>query len=854
MVTFNVNGQSSVPPRSGGNTDREYARAQASAARAQGTDYAAAQSQASGKSRDESAAWTQHAAAQKAHNARMEALWRKEESQYEAQLRDQARLQHRFNPLSARGRDPLTPSSRSAFLRSANTLEFQAQQHASKYGSSPFAATAFADMRRSVGTHDQAFHTANALRLGNLGQRAAVTREYSELVKIQHELQRIEKITERSAKFASSPTDQSNLIRQRDALLTARSRISSGMSGNSPLRNRIGTSAAKTTMALGAAGALMEQPEVAAVAAIVAAPYVANKFYSGLVSLQQPYLSYVDSTEQISRGGRFRGSDLRKVTMRNGGPVQYTPTFERTPFANRYALGPLDADKILNDYGVGVTGGDDARNVLAAARGAFLSPEMGGLSQDTYSKYLGQGRALGAIQGGAAFNSTSNAYLNQLEKIMTLAVSQGLDRSRVANVMSGLQRQAAAGGALSIDSTDFASLFERLVSSGAPGMRDGSGVISVSQGINNTMKGLGTSDSIPANIVMGTLFDKNGGAPKTEDALRTFLNVNKKDWNSSWVNTPAAQQALINYKAAVANGNAPLADRYLGQLLNGHPQAAEALFEKSPFAKLSPDLAAIALSNFANIPLDQAIAIQSGYQGGGGGSAPGPGGIPGPGPNGRNGVTAVPGGPMQMLDYYKRKYNLTTAQAAGLTGDIYPEGNITGNQLDQPWGKGGLGFMQETGPRRRKMEAWMKANGYDDPTDRAGQLAYQAQEPEFLSALDRVRQQNTARGSADAGFPYENAPGQLGNRENAADAYNTQFRGMTDAQRDSLNKQADRQAADIDASKYVSDATAIFKNATDSFAGSVAAFANAVMKANTNARGYNSDGLWVNLPQSGATK
>lgn len=130
-----------------------------------------------------------------------------------------------------------------------------------------------------------------------------------------------------------------------------------------------------------------------------------------------------------------------------------------------------------------------------------------------------------------------------------------------------------------------------------------------------------------------------------------------------------------------------------------------------------------------------------------------------------------------MADLMDR-YGLTREQAAGIVGNLAHEsGNFT--QLQElnplvPGSRGGFGYAQWTGPRRRQFEAWAAANGLD-PTSyeaNAGFLFHELDNTGEGRVLDVIRRMSTADASAEAfsnvflrpGIPHMQSRVALANR------------------------------------------------------------------------------------------
>ena len=191
-----------------------------------------------------------------------------------------ARYSDQLAGLEKRGAtESLTPSKFSAFDRSIDKFEAVIRRFEAKMGSSAGFDSRINQLRNGMGNMDAAYRVANALRLGNRGQRFAEDRSYTDLSKVQHELRRIENLIAKQERFATSPSAQAALERSKQAIYVARSRIDAGLSGNHPIVNKVGG-------ALGSAGALLGNPIIGTALALagtaIGAPVVANKMSLGL--------------------------------------------------------------------------------------------------------------------------------------------------------------------------------------------------------------------------------------------------------------------------------------------------------------------------------------------------------------------------------------------------------------------------------------------------------------------------------------------------------------------------------------------------------------------------------------------
>lgn len=100
-------------------------------------------------------------------------------------------------------------------------------------------------------------------------------------------------------------------------------------------------------------------------------------------------------------------------------------------------------------------------------------------------------------------------------------------------------------------------------------------------------------------------------------------------------------------------------------------------------------------------------------------------------------------------------FNLTREQAAGIVGNLGHESAGFRQMQEQkpmiPGSRGGWGWAQWTGPRRRAFEAWVKEKGLDPKSDEAnyGFLRHELQTTQ-KGALTAVRRQSSAMGAMQA--------------------------------------------------------------------------------------------------------
>lgn len=492
-----------------------------------------------------------------------------------------------------------------------------------RWGRSPFGVSDIPTVTGSgLGTMHGAFRVQNIARLGSMGQRAAENRSWTELVKIEHELHRIERTTAAQLKFAKSPAEKAAVQRQENAILHARERIAAGGSGNSPAMNALGRVG-------GGLGLLLRNPKIdLAVGAITSAVMLPRTIYGvekAIYSQQAPWINFKLNAAQIARGagGGLRTSDLTKLLVNTGLGPSVAPGMSIPPWMSALGLGPTDALKDLNAFGTAPRNRRQAQGIITGIRNAFLMPGLG-LSEDRVASLGATANTLGyfgngALTGSRNYEEAFNKYFNKLAKVSESATAMGLDRSRVVQTIAAATMQnAQRGGLAPMAIGPLAQLWGRLASSGSPEMRSGEGVLSVLQGEQKTTQGFGIGGPAGPNLVFSSFLSRHGGAPKTQAQFAKQLQLSS-DTERKLQLSPAAQQAWKAYKSAVQHGS-PDALQFLGQYISSEPEAVNRIFAGSAYGSISgrPDLQARMQAGFENITIGQSLAYQSGSNPAGG--------------------------------------------------------------------------------------------------------------------------------------------------------------------------------------------------------------------------------------------
>jgi hypothetical protein len=105
-----------------------------------------------------------------------------------------------------------------------------------------------------------------------------------------------------------------------------------------------------------------------------------------------------------------------------------------------------------------------------------------------------------------------------------------------------------------------------------------------------------------------------------------------------------------------------------------------------------------------------------------------------------------------IMDGLMKKYGLTREQAAGVVGNLGHEsaGFTAYHEGGQASAKGGVGWAQWTGPRRRAFESWTKAHNLNPTSDEASWRYLTEGDPETARAILAVKGQTTRKGAVRA--------------------------------------------------------------------------------------------------------
>lgn len=606
------------------------------------------------RSRQEDTLWRAREAAEQKRQRELDAVTAKEIRARESMLRSQQQAEEkRANLALQKGRQEwalrriqghmehrasfdVSPAGWRTMQRQGQVFNERVGAFERRWGHAPRASVA--NVMSGLGTESGAYAVGSISRLGIAGQAAGASRSWRELGKIEHELRRIERVVSEQLKFAKSPSEKANVQRQEDAILHARERINAGRTvGGGGAAGTGSTAFGRMRAAFGESlgggklGMMLKLGEAAGVAAAgfaaaASEPFMAASAVRRLSGAEEPFIRFRLQAAQIGRAGGFSGGAIERRFLPQGEFSAATGGLSRPAWMRAIGLGPEDALQNLAAFGAAPLSGAQAQQIAGGIRRNFLRPGLG-MSEQQVGQLAGIGSTLGLIGGsgirsGTNYDEALNKYFAKFAQVSATATAIGLDRSRVgATIASALTSQSHLGPAsLSSIGNDWS----RMVASGDPSMRTGSGLQSAITNTQNAALSLGVGGDVGRNIIMSKFIQRHGGFQTTEEGLRKQLGYSRKQW-AALVSTPAKQLALKAYLSTAGHNN-PLAYNYLGQIIGSDSlHEMNRIFSGSGFNDKSIPLGVrlFARTRFAGTTLGQTLDYESnGEKLGGMGNAP----------------------------------------------------------------------------------------------------------------------------------------------------------------------------------------------------------------------------------------
>lgn len=542
-----------------------------------------------------------------------DALTRRQQMEAMERGRQEWALRRTASHIRNRAAWDVSPTAFRSLRHQGNIFQERVAAFQDRWGVQPFGVGDIARITGTgLGTMRGAYRVQNIARLGGLGQRAAEEKNWTELVRIEHELKRIERINADQLKFAKSPAEKAAVQRQEDAILRSRQRIFAGRSGHSGLTNAMGN-------VVGMIGAAATDPIVAGImagvgvaVAAVTEPITAAGIVKGITSGGQKYANFRISEARLGRIGGFSAAHLEKEILPNGiGAAASGGIVGQPAWMKALGMGPLDVVHNLEAFGVSAM---YPKTVAGAIRMASLAPFIT-QSEGQLGKVLGIGTTLGFQTGGHTGDEASiNKFFRQYAKAAAVGTEQGISNSQTFNTMVSLMSQRANSGATATGNmASLYDLYSRMVRSGAPGARNGNDIIGFQNDISKAEGGIGVGGDMGRNVVISEFFSRHGGFPKGPEAFRKQLGYSKEQW-ASMTSTPAARK-MLQLAFAAAKNNIPLAYNYLGDFLKNDPSGAgfRRIYEGSGMPSPNTPTGAFAEARFLGTSLGRTVMYNSGY-------------------------------------------------------------------------------------------------------------------------------------------------------------------------------------------------------------------------------------------------
>ena len=311
---------------------------------------------------------------------------------------------------------------------------------------------------------------------------------------------------------------------------------------------------------------------IAAATAVATAPWWLTKLSNKIVRGASPYMSL---SQQMGRYGRAYGgsklSFMNQIMPRGGNAL---PTWMLTS-----GIMPDQVAGIMGSYGAPIDSLSKFKQVMGAVGYANNMSGFGGMSKNTYAGILGQGAAMGILPGaarkgvsvslGGTTSSISGAvssdhrYMMLWGRVMQTAVKSGLNRAEVLQSMKHSLSQAVGTSGLGVSARSVLGFGARLMTSGAPSMRTGAGILSME---GNLQRGSMSVGKLPVQTMAFMEYERkmnHGHLPTSLGGIKRVLGAREYNALSK---TKAGRMALANIAKLGKHGQSYFASTHLAHL------------------------------------------------------------------------------------------------------------------------------------------------------------------------------------------------------------------------------------------------------------------------------------------------
>jgi hypothetical protein len=313
---------------------------------------------------------------------------------------------------------------------------------------------------------------------------------------------------------------------------------------------------------------------------LAAAPWtIANKA-NAITGAARPYYDMRRGLAGIGRAGGLNSKDLESALLPSG--------FNATPdWMSRLGLSAGTSAQLLQRYGIVPFSNNQALGDIKSIAGAEYLPSLGGLGQDTYTRSANFARTTGLASFQGTESQGLDQYFRKLQSVASIAVSQGMDRSKaISNVQSLLASAAGSGASIGTGKriTDMAS---RMMQGGSAFDRVGGSAASMESASVATAEKMGFGGGQLQNVALGSYVQTHGGtkafADPSDAALKRLIG---NDAYNHLAQTPGGQQQLADLHAAAKTGNGMALNNALGPLLSGNTKAQVAMVRGSVYGQI----------------------------------------------------------------------------------------------------------------------------------------------------------------------------------------------------------------------------------------------------------------------------